>query len=305
MTASNIAWIAADWGTTNLRLWAMDADGQALAAKTSPQGMGALKPEEFEPHLVEMTAEWCGDAMMNVIICGMAGARQGWMEAPYQAVPFKPENPGFVEPAMKAPSLRAFILSGAQQSQPADVMRGEETQVAGALAEKPDFDGVILMPGTHSKWARISAGELCHFQSFMTGELFSLIAKSSVLRHSIQEAKPDQPAFDEAVDDAIGQPGRIMAKLFGLRAEMLLHGLAPEMAAGRLSGWLIGLELAGAKPYWLGQEILIIGDQSLAALYQRALDTQSAMSAPLDPERATLAGLHSAWRSLKTSGTLS
>lgn len=77
------------------------------------------------------------------------------------------------------------------------------------------------------------------------------------------------------------------------------------MAAGRLSGWLIGLELAGAKPYWLGQEILIIGDQSLAALYQRALDTQSAMSAPLDPERATLAGLHSAWRSLKTSGTLS
>ncbi len=139
-----------------------------------------------------------------------------------------------------------------QQDRPADVMRGEETQVAGVLALHPGFDGVICHPGTHSKWVQVSAGEVVSFQTYMTGEIFALLSTQSVLRHSLAEGW-DDAAFDAGVADALQSPEKFAARLFSLRAEFLLHGLTPAKARARLSGLLIGIELAGAKPYWLGQ----------------------------------------------------
>jgi len=195
--------------------------------------------------------------------------------------------------------LDVRIAPGLSQDKPADVMRGEETQLAGALALHPGFDGVFCLPGTHSKWAQVSAGEVVSFQTFMTGELFALLSTQSVLRHSLTAPGWDDAAFDEGLSDALSRPDRIAAKLFTLRAEGLLHGLTAPEARSRLSGLIIGIELAGSKPYWLGQEVKLIGADALAASYARALATQGLKTDRLDATACTLAGLSALHAQLK------
>lgn len=289
-------WIAADWGTSNLRVWAMAADGRVLAEAGSDQGMGKLPPEGFEPALLRLVEPWLGPGVTPVIACGMVGARQGWVEARYRSVPCTPLDGDMLTAApVQDARLRVLIAPGLSQAQPADVMRGEETQIAGALALNPGFDGVLCLPGTHSKWAHVSAGEVVGFQTFMTGEMFDLLARQSVLRHGLQgaDAAPDDAAFDAAVSDALSRPERLAARLFSLRAEGLLDGLAPATARARLSGLLIGAELAASRPYWLGQPVALVGSPRLSAAYARALAAQGVMARILDGTASTLAGLAS------------
>jgi 2-dehydro-3-deoxygalactonokinase len=193
------------------------------------------------------------------------------------------------------------IICGIRQDNPADVMRGEETQIAGLLSLSPDFDGIACLPGTHTKCLRISANEICNFKSLMTGELFALIAGQSVLRHSLGGDDCDQTAFLSAVSDAMARPERGYGSLFQLRAEALLTGLDPAVARGRLSGTLIGWELAAAKPWWLGCEVTIIGAPALSSLYEQALKAQGVPAAMMSVEDATLAGLAAAYQQFKTS----
>ena len=284
-----MSWIAVDWGTSNLRAWKMGAEGP-LAHGESPKGMGKLKPEEFEAALLEVIAPWL-EGKTLVLACGMVGARQGWREAAYRAAPCTPtDGAALTRVATLDPRLDVRIAPGLSQPKPADVMRGEETQLAGALALHPGFDGVFCLPGTHSKWAQVSAGEVVSFQTFMTGELFALLSTQSVLRHGMAEGW-DEAAFDEGLSEALSRPDRIAARLFGLRAEGLLHALPPAAARSRLSGLLIGIELAGAKPYWLGQKVKLIGAESLSASYARALAAQGLTAERLDATACTLAGL--------------
>ena len=285
------AWIAVDWGTSNLRAWAMGADGRALAEAESDEGMGKLTPEGFEPALLRLIAPWLA-GNPPILACGMVGSRQGWREAPYRAVPCPPLDPAALIAAPTSdPRLNVRIAPGLMQADPADVMRGEETQIAGALRLMPGYDGVFCLPGTHSKWAHISAGEVVSFQTFMTGELFALLSTTSVLRHGMQGAGWDEGAFDTAVSDALSRPERLAARLFSLRAQGLIAGLSPEAARARLSGLLIGMELAAAKPYWLGQRVTLIGSATLAAAYARALAVQGVEAAHLSAADCTLAGL--------------
>jgi 2-dehydro-3-deoxygalactonokinase len=192
------------------------------------------------------------------------------------------------------PRLRVMIAPGLSQAKPADVMRGEETQVAGALALMPKFDGVFCLPGTHSKWVHVSAGEAVSFQTFMTGEMFALLSQHSVLRHGMGGEGADEAAFTQGLTDAMDRPDRISARLFTLRAEGLLNGLTPDAARARLSGLLIGLELAAAKPYWLGQRIALIGAGALSTRYANALALQGQTAEILDATACTLAGLAAA-----------
>ncbi len=292
-------WIAVDWGTSNLRAWSMDAD-KILTHAESTKGMGKLKPEEFEAALLELVSPWLVTRTL-ILACGMVGARQGWLEAKYRSVPCTPTDPaGLTLVATHDPRLDVRIAPGLSQDRPADVMRGEETQLAGALALHPDFDGVFCLPGTHSKWAQVSAGEVVSFQTYMTGELFALLSTGSVLRHSLNVEGWDDGAFDEGLSDALSRPDRIAARLFSLRAEGLLHGLTAPQARSRLSGLLIGIELAGAKPYWLGQEVKLIGAEALAASYARALSHQGLKTDRLDATACTLAGLSALHAKLKS-----
>lgn len=286
-------WIAVDWGTSRLRAWAMDAPGRPLARAQSAQGMGGLAPDAFEPALLALVEPWLAPARITpVIACGMVGARQGWAEAGYRAVPCPPLGPPLTRAPARDPRLAVFIVPGLSQARPsADVMRGEETQIAGVLAAAPDWDGVLCLPGTHSKWAEVSAGEVVSFRSFLTGELFGWLSSGSVLRHGMAGGGWDEAAFDGGVSDGLSRPEWLTARLFTLRAEGLLAGLPPDAARARLSGLLIGTELAAAKAWWLGREVVIPGEGALAGLYARALGAQGVRTRQVSAEDAVLARL--------------
>lgn len=291
-------WIAVDWGTSNLRVWAMTNDGTELAGVGSDKGMGKLTPDAFEPALLDLVGSWI-HGPTPVVACGMVGSRQGWVEAPYAATPCPALPEGLVRAKTLNPDLQVHIIPGIKQVQPADVMRGEETQIAGYLSLNANWDGVICLPGTHTKWVHVSAQEVVSFQTFMTGELFATIASQTVLRHSVASAGWDDAEFAKGLHDAYARPERIATQLFALRAEGLLHGLSGIAARARLSGLLIGTELAAAKPYWLGQKVAVIGPGGLSKIYIDALATQGAPATQVKGDAITLAGLTAAYRRLK------
>ncbi len=293
-------WIAVDWGTSNLRVWAMGPAG-VLAEDSSNRGMGTLQRDQFEAALLELIEPWLvAGRVMTVIAAGMVGARQGWMEAPYAKVPSVPLVANKMVKPVCDPRMRVHICHGLSQAKPADVMRGEETQIAGLLALDPKFEGVVCLPGTHTKWAEISANEVCSFVSVMTGELFALLSKQSVLRHSVGTEGFDEAAFIEALDAALTQPQSIATRLFPLRAEGLVGQLSPIVARSRLSGLLIGIELAATKHWWLGRQIAIVGTHSLAKTYAKALAHVGAKPTILDGTVVTLAGLKAAYDAVRS-----
>lgn len=288
-------WIAVDWGSSNLRAWAMGADGSVVAETSSGAGASTLAPEEFEPALCAAVEPWlAGGRRTEVVVCGMAGARGAWIEAPYAAVPCPPVPLAFARPPVRDPRLSVRILPGLKQERPAEVMRGEETQIAGLLAAESGFDGIACLPGTHTKWVHVKGGLVVSFGSFMTGEVFALLAHQSVLRRTVGSEGWSEEDFLEAAADGLSRPERMMGRLFGLRAEALLHGLAPERARARLSGMLIGAELAGARAYWLGREVVLIGAPALAAAYRDALALAELEARIVDATAMTRGGLAAA-----------
>jgi 2-dehydro-3-deoxygalactonokinase len=225
------------------------------------------------------------------MVCGMAGARGAWVEAAYATVPCPPVPAAFARPEVRDARLSVRILPGLKQEKPADVMRGEETQIAGLLAGEPGFDGIVCLPGTHTKWVRVHAGLVASFGSFMTGEIFALLAHQSVLRRTVGAEGWSEEDFLEAASDGLSRPERVAGWLFGLRAEALLHGLAPERARARLSGMLIGAELAGARAYWLGREVVLIGAAALVSAYRDALALAGLEARVADATAMTQGGL--------------
>ncbi|SDH00701.1 2-dehydro-3-deoxygalactonokinase [Pseudomonas flavescens] len=293
-----VSWIAVDWGTSRLRAWALSDGGEILQRASSARGMSTLAADQFEGALLELIDAWLDHGrVIDVVACGMVGARQGWREAPYTEVPCAPQAiERMIRPEVKDARLRVSIVPGLCQRAPADVLRGEETQVAGLLAEQADYRGMVCLPGTHSKWVEVRDGQVMAFQTFMTGELFALLSQQSVLRHGMQgDARQlDQQAFDSGLQAGAGQTRRLLGALFGLRAEGLLDGLGPVAARSRLSGLLIGEELAALDERWRGQQVCVIGDGESAERYRHALDTLGVTAQTLSAERVTLAGLSAA-----------
>ena len=283
-----MGWIAVDWGTTRLRGWLMDGASVADSA-ASDKGMAGLSREAFEPALLSLIEPWLEGAH-DLVACGMVGAKQGWVEAPYRAAPCAAAAADLIVAPTGDPRLTVRIAPGVSQADPPDVMRGEETQIAGFLMDMPDFDGVVCLPGTHTKWVHVSAEEIVSFRTFMTGEIFALIAGHSVLRHDIGDGWVEG-AFLEAVDEAMSRPEALAARLFALRAGSLLEGPSPDVARSCASGLLIGMEVAAARPYWLGREVAILGDGGQAAAYEAALRAQGAPIISASAEAATLRGL--------------
>ncbi|GKY86563.1 2-dehydro-3-deoxygalactonokinase [Sinisalibacter aestuarii] len=295
---SYAAWIAVDWGNSNLRLWAMGPDGP-IAERKAPQGTLALPgPEAYEPALLALAGDLIApDRKTMVLICGAVGALGGWVEAPYRQLPCVPLGAGeFTSPEVKDPRLDLRILPGLNQARPPAILRGEETQAAGFLVSEPDFDGILCLPGTHTKWMHISAGEVVSFLSFMTGELFRFLADASVLRFTTARAGFDEAAFLDAVSDAISRPERMASGLFPLRAEAVLAGLDPVVARSRLMGLLLGAELAAARMQWLGRDVVVIGGAEMAAAYATALEAQGVAVRRFDGDKAALMGLIEAHR---------
>ena len=296
-----LALAAVDWGTSNLRVWLLDDAGDVLDQRCSSKGMGVLAPDEFEPALLELIGDDLPAGRVTpVMCCGMVGSRQGWAEASYQTAPCTaPSGANATRVTVKDPRMALWIVPGVKQVGPDDVMRGEETQIAGFLSQNPKFDGVICLPGTHTKWVRVSAEEIVSFQTYMTGELFSLLSDHSVLQHSVKTDAFDQQAFEDALSDAISRPQSIAAKLFGLRAAHLVSDQSASVSKASLSGFLLGLELAGSRPYWLGMDIALIGAPELCDLYKGGLAAQGAFANTYSVNDMTLAGLKAAYADVK------
>lgn len=293
-------WIAADWGNTNLRLWFMGPDDVVLAERNVARGFGGLEPDAWEPLLLDA----CGDMLApdretEVLICGAAGSRGGWHETPYRSVPCTPNGGerAVVVPTSD-PRVAVRILPGVNQLDPPAVMRSEETQVAGYLSIHPEFDGVVCLPGTHTKWVHVSAGEMVSFMSAMTGELFALLAKHSILRRTIAAEGHDEAAFLAGVEASFRDPGRLVNALISLRAKALLAELDPVSGRSYLSGLLVGADLTSARPYWLGREVAVIGAEPIAGHFASALKAQGVPVRMADGKQMSLAGLVAAHASL-------
>ncbi len=287
----NPDWIAVDWGTSRLRAWAMEGT-RAMAEASSDAGMGGLSREGFGPALDSLLSEWDPAPETPVIACGMVGARQGWVEAPYRAVPCAPVDGPFTR--VRESARPVHIVPGLRQDRPAaDVMRGEETQIAGFLALNPNFDGTLCLPGSHTKWVQVSAGEVISFQTAMTGELFAALRNHTVLSHTLTDDW-DDATFVEAVADGMSRPEALAHRLFNLRARALLEEGVGAGATSRASGLLVGAELAHARPYWLGMPVAIIGAPALSARYGAALRAQAVEATVARDSACTLAGLSAA-----------
>ncbi len=276
----------------------MDENDRPIHAATSDAGMNRLARDGFEPALLSLVDPWLGSGTTDVLACGMVGAQQGWAPAAYMPVPCAPVGPGVTRAPAVDTRLSVRILPGICQPDPPDVMRGEETQIAGVLAVTPGFDGVICLPGSHTKWAEVSAGEIVSFRTFMTGELFAALRAHTVLRHTVPDEGWDDAAFLEAVGDTLSRPESLAARFFALRAASLLEDLPGPVARARLSGALVGAELAASRPYWLGQRLALVGSDGAAAGYAAALKAQGAAPMVAEAETATLAGLVAARKAL-------
>ena len=293
-------WIAVDWGTTHIRAYAMSSQQQVLAEAQSADGMGVLAVDEFEPALLCLIAEWLPPhGQIPVLACGMVGARQGWKEAEYQKVPCSPLTSANLTQVSTADSrIQVSILPGLCQLDEADVMRGEEVQIAGLLATQSTGFSCVCLPGTHSKWAQLQQGQVTQFSTFMTGEMFALLSEHSILRHGVTSDEWDDEAFLAAVEQAVAAPQQWLCDLFRIRAKGLLEAMPAKTARAHLSGLIIGCELAGAKNYWQNQRVALIGEGHLVALYAAALKHLNIDSESFSPKIMTLAGLSDTYQAL-------
>ena len=277
--------IALDWGTSSLRAWRLSGTGAALDARRQDWGIMHLPEGGFPAAFAAITQGWSDPAHpVPAIACGMVGSRQGWREAAYMPTPA-----GLADLSAGLLTLDAgggqvlHLIPGvleANDPQAPDVMRGEETQAMGALG-RLGGDALLVMPGTHAKWARLHGGRLVSFRTVMTGELFALLCRHSILGRGQSEAPPvTQAARDDAFDRGVraGHAHGALARLFSTRALTLTGGLELGCAPDYLSGLLIGEELRIAAPeIETAARIALTGDAALCARYAQAF---AAIGAP-------------------------
>ncbi|MCQ4631887.1 2-dehydro-3-deoxygalactonokinase [Shinella sp. CPCC 100929] len=291
------AYVAVDWGTSSFRLWLIGRDGGVIAERRSGEGMTTAARTGFADVLASHLSAIAAPAGLPVLICGMAGAKQGWVEAGYLDTPAALS--AIPAAAVRIPGTEADIriLPGLAQRDSAapDVMRGEETQLLGAAGELGSGDHLVCMPGTHSKWVRLSGGKVPGFSTFMTGELFETIAKHTILSHAIADAgaiSGGSAAFRDAVTRMVANPAIATSQLFSVRAGSLIAGLSPEDAKARLSGTLIGLEIAGALSLVAaGTPVALVVSGGLGALYKEALAAAGITPSIIDADTAVRHGL--------------
>lgn len=281
--------IAIDWGTTNRRVYVLDAAGAVRHRAAEACGVLAVPPGGFPAAVAELRARF-GDLPM--LLAGMVGSNRGWVEAPYVECPL--DLARLADMLAVTDDRAAFIVPGVKDCADgrADVMRGEEVQLLGAIAAGlMPGDAGCCHPGTHAKWAIHHGGALRAFRTVMTGELFALLRQHSILSAQMQAEVTPGAAFREAVRRALARP-ELSADLFSVRARVLLGSLAQEDAADHASGLLIGADVAIGLRFLDGDgPVALIGDPALTALYAAALGEAGRECYAIDGEDAFLAGI--------------
>ncbi len=286
--------IALDWGSTRLRAYRLGAAGEVLATRQSEAGASVLQGvAAFAAAMDALVGDWrAAQPALPLLACGMVGSQHGWQEAPYVRCPAGADE--LVGHTLRLASGLHIVPGLLHEAAQPDVMRGEETQIVGALAQHPALaaQSCLVLPGTHAKWARVQAGRVLGFSTHMTGELFALLRQHSVLARLMPAggASPVAPqAFERGVQ-AARQEGGLAHQLFAVRTLGLFKQLAPEALPDYLSGLLIGHEIASELRAGTPEHLALVGDPALCARYAQALACFG-LPAPLQLDHTAPAGL--------------
>ncbi len=291
--------LALDWGTSELRGAWLDEQGQVLEQRSFKQGLLSVAAGEFPSAFKQCFGDWMLRPGALCLMSGMVGSQQGWMQAPYCECPA-----GFADIAAALTWIetgRIAIVPGLRCEYPGlsdaksleripDVMRGEETQVLGALQLLGLDNALVVLPGTHSKWVRVNNGRIASFSSWMTGEFYALLRQHSLLSRSMAAAGDefDTEAFHHGV--ALAQTrSSLLNSVFSVRSLALFERLTAQALPSYLSGLLIGDELR-SQAVVAGSQVLIVGSDALTLRYQVAL-RQLGLSSQTLGESAAWAGL--------------
>lgn len=262
--------LAVDWGTTSLRGALLDQDGRVLEDRHFPRGILTVAAGGFPDIFESSFGDWMAPGTL-CLIAGMAGSRQGWREAPYCACPA-----GFADIRAHLewvePGRIAIVpgLSIEKRGVP-DVMRGEETQVFGALLLLDLADARLVLPGTHSKWVNVTERRITDFSTWMTGEFYALLRQHSILARTLpaSDPEPDADAFDRGVDHALHSQG-LLHTAFSVRTLALFDRMPADALSSYLSGLMIGEELK-SQTLKRGDTVVVMGSEVLTARYEQAL----------------------------------
>jgi 2-dehydro-3-deoxygalactonokinase len=287
--------VAVDWGTSSFRAYLLDAHGAVEDAVTADLGILRVSGGDFGRALEAQVGPWLRrlpDA--EVLLAGMIGSRQGWAEAPYVPCPAGLDELASGLARVTTPTGReAWIVPGVCHNGSdgvPDVMRGEETQLVGAMGDADAGRRVFVLPGTHSKWAVVEDGRIESFATHMTGELFAVLGEHSILG-ALMEPGDDPDAFAQGLERAAA-PGGLSHHLFGVRALGLFGALSATGARSYLSGLLIGHEVLAARETALSApSVGVIGGSDLARRYRDALTATGVEAALVSPDVAAR-GLH-------------
>lgn len=292
----DIALLAIDWGTTTCRAYALDRRGRVSDSRSAPLGVQRVANGEFAQALRTL----CGGAVpedVPLIACGMIGSRQGWVEAPYCPCPAGLD--ALAAGVTRVPGAALAIVPGLicrDDDGIADVMRGEETQILGALAEGATTRQIVLLPGTHSKWAIAGPAGVEAFSTFMTGEVYALLIEHGILGRLAAPGE-DDAALERGVRHSLRPEAALLHDLFSARTLALTDVLAPSAVGDYLSGLLLGAEIAAARrwlqrKYVVAAPLTLVGAPTLAHKYRRALAI-AGIEADIGTEDAAARGL---WR---------
>lgn len=287
---TNTALIAVDWGTSSLRAARLSPTGQVLEERAMARGILTIPPGEFATFFEANFADWTGTSGTLCLISGMAGSKQGWVEAPYCPCPA-----GFDELAAHLKWIvpgKIAIVPGlsCEHPQAPDVMRGEEVQIFGAMHLTHLRDGLFVLPGTHSKWAQVENGKVTTFRTYMTGEFYALLSQHSLLAKTLDANAPfDETAFTQGVAVAAAGNG-LLNTAFSARTLSLFSRMNAQASSSYLSGLVIGEELRAQTLTGLS-EVVMIGSSTLTTRYALALAHHGIQSRAMGSE-ATWAGLH-------------
>ena len=304
------ALIALDWGTTSFRGYRLDHHGAILEKVQLRAGILQTTEADFEASFERLLAPWlAASATAPIIAAGMITSKQGWIETGYASCPATlADFAGMLRVHTTRRGRNVHFVPGLTLRHAGgvpDVIRGEETQVMGLLG-KAAPPGLLILPGTHSKWLTSQGQTITWFATFMTGEIFTAIKEHTIIGKLIGEGPPDREAFLEGVAyiRRDGQTGGLLHKLFSARTLPLFDRLRPDQVASYLSGLMIGSEivegLVASRRMGPLDATLIVGDAALADLYVQALQ-QFGVESRRAQEDCAAQGL---WRMARAAGLM-